>query len=88
MTSETLTDLLPRSAGDEIVTPLNFKHPAGQAIRVESQTPSGKLISLAIAGPHRSYLLSVIISAADYDQLQSTIEKVLLSFSILTADNL
>jgi len=84
ITPEDLTALIQSRPDATAGVPFNFKHPAGQAIRVEETTPTGKLIMLAISTSLQAFLLSIEIPEADYDRLLPKIEKTILSFTILT----
>jgi hypothetical protein len=83
ITPESLNNLIPPHTEGITKPPLNFEHPAGQALRVEWRRQAQRLISLIIVGPDRSYLLSITLDETEYDQFLPAVEKTLLSFSIL-----
>lgn len=60
-----------------------IQHPAGPAFRGEGQSNLENIISLAIQGASRTYFITGRIAAADFVQVLPTLEKVILSFSIL-----
>ena len=61
----------------------SLQHPAGPALRWESEDNRDKIILLIIEGPKRSYIITGKIAAVNYDQVLPTLEKVISSFSIL-----
>ncbi len=60
-----------------------FKHPAGTALKTTGTVAAGGTTYFAFEGHRRIFLISFKIAGNDDEQLLPTIEKVILSFSIL-----
>ncbi len=62
---------------------LSFQHPAGPALRLNGLDQSGPLIYLVIGHPKQSFILAFNLSASEYERILPTIEKIILSFTII-----
>jgi hypothetical protein len=72
-----------RSAALAKVEPRDIEHPAGPALRWESKDKFENIIRLSIKGSRLGYIITCNITESEFAQLSPTVEKVILSFSIL-----